>query len=73
LLRAAILHAPELIGKLLIAELQLLDGAGHLPDLGFEPIDAHAQITGGGLREPIPMGRRCRLAATTEQAVEEAR
>jgi hypothetical protein len=64
-----LLHAPELIGHLLIAVLQLLDDAGHLPDLGFETIDAHVQIAGGGLSEPIAMGSRL---TATEQTIEEA-
>ncbi|HEY6255266.1 MAG TPA: hypothetical protein VIY51_05675, partial [Xanthobacteraceae bacterium] len=68
---ARLLHAPELIGQLLIAELQLLDHAGHLPDLGFEAIDAHAEIAGGGLRDPVAPGRRGALAA--EQPIKQAR
>ena len=49
-LRAGVLlQAPQLIGQLLITVLQLLDHAGHLPDLGLEPI---RRLKLGGLREP---------------------
>jgi hypothetical protein len=71
LLRNAVfLQTPQLLGHLLIAELQLLDDAGHLPDLGLETIDANAQIAGRGLRQAIAMIRRRRLAAP-EETVEE--
>jgi len=68
---AVLLHAPELIRKLLIAELQLLDHPGELPDLGFETIDAQNQVARGALREAIAIDRRCALAGP-EQTIEEA-
>jgi hypothetical protein len=71
LCNAVFLQAPQLLGQLLIAELQLLDDAGQLPDLGLETIDANAQIAGRRLRQAVPMVRRRRLAAP-EQIVEEA-
>jgi hypothetical protein len=68
--RRILLQTPQLIGQLLIAVLQLLDHARHLPDLSLEPIHSHAQLAGGGLSEPVPMGARSRRAAP-EQTLEE--
>ena len=39
-----VLHAPDLSLQLLIAELQLLDHTGELPDLAFKPLEAHHKI-----------------------------
>ena len=52
----------NLIFELLVAVLQLLDGAGHLPDLRFEALDAQHLLGGrplglllaGGLRRLLP-------------------
>jgi len=71
LLRDSLFHTPQLLGHLLIAELQLLDHPGHLPDLGLEAINANAQIAGRALRQTIPMIRSPLLAAP-EQTVEKA-
>ena len=58
------LQAAELAFELLIAELQLLDHARELPDLGFETVEAQHEVGVGHLRRAI--GRRRALAAATE-------
>src|SRR5262249_55972536 len=52
------LHATHKSFELLVAILQLFDGAGELANLRFEAVDAHHQIGGRGLRESIGTGRR---------------
>ena len=56
------LQAAKLIGQLLIAELQLLDHASHLPDLRLEAINPQAEIA-GRLRDTVAVGV---LIATAE-------
>jgi hypothetical protein len=47
------LHPPHLPFELLVAVLQLLNHAGDLANLGFEPIDAHDQVRAGRLSEAV--------------------
>jgi hypothetical protein len=68
---AIVLQAPQLLGQLLIAELQVLDHSGELPDLRLKAIDAQQQIIARALLDPLASGGRLVVAA--EQAVEEAR
>jgi len=70
--RAAALHRTHLLLELLIAILQLLDGAGELAQGIFDTVDAHGQIVGIAIRR-----RRALLLAllpalaAAEQVVEE--
>ena len=63
------LQAAELAFELLIAELQLLDHPGELPDLGLETVEAQHEIGVGHLRRAIRAHRRCALAAATTEAL----
>ena len=63
------LQAAELAFELLIAELQLLDHPGELPDLGFETVEAQHEIGVGHLRRTIRARRRCALAAAATEAL----
>src|SRR6266508_2332903 len=79
--RALLLHTSHVLLELLIAELQLLDRAGELPDLGLEALEAQRQV-GAGRRGGTVLSRlagRLRRAfgaaeafAAAEQAVEQA-
>jgi len=64
-------HAADLRFQLPIAELKLLDGARHLPNLGLEPIDAQHQVGLRRLADTLTpaLWWRGRLAAT-EHAIE---
>src|ERR1700704_4631027 len=60
-----LLHTADLTLELLIAELQLLDHPGELPDLGFESVEAHDQLGARSLCRPLLAGggRRARPPA----------
>ena len=64
------LHPPHLSFELLIAVLQLLDGAGELSDMRFETIDAHDRIgRARNLSDAILARRRWAVLALFEGAV----
>ena len=53
-----VLRAAKLLLELLVAELELLDRAGELAHLRFEPIDPHHELGLGHLRARSERGKR---------------
>ncbi len=72
---AALLQAQNLLFELLIAVLQLLDGAGHLAQRILQAVEPHREfgrIARIGLRHRAAPGRLRRLLAAGEKVVEES-
>jgi hypothetical protein len=65
---ALFLHAADLALELLIAKLQLLDRSGHLPNLGFEAIDAQHEVGRGALRRALRLRRAAHALTSVENA-----
>ena len=73
-----LLHPPQLILELLIAELELLDGSGELPHLRFKPLKTHDKIGLANLRRPLQSLLRHRALAryafaAAEEQVQQSR